>query len=167
VKKDNINQAETLLFVLLVGTLVPLELFCARLAFETLGEVTSSLYFMAVGLNLIFVVLAYRSRALAALGVVILALAIIPYQLFLGDRLVRVQAEASRIVTYAYEERIATGDYPPTLANYAFHDPDVEPFIQSYRVEADGSGFSLYYRVGTETTSHSYRSQTGWSYYPD
>ena len=165
--KTDGSKVEVFLFLLLVGVLVPLEVLCARLTFETLGEVTSLLYFTAVGLNLIFIVLAFRSRSLAALGVVLLALAIIPYQLYLGDRLFRVQAEASRIVTYAYEEKIATGDYPATLANYAFHDPDMEPFIQSYRVEQDGSGFSLYYRVGTENTSHSYTSQTGWSYYPD
>ena len=161
------NRVEILLFILLMGILVPLEVFCARLAFQTLGEVTSVLYFMALGLNLIFVVMAFRSRTLAALGIILLALVIIPYQLFLGVRLVRTQAEASRIVTYVYEEKIDTGDYPPTLANYKYHDPDMEEFIQSYRVEADSGGFSLYYRVGTENTSHSYISQVGWGYYPD
>ena len=161
------NRVEISLFILLVGILIPLEVFCARLAFETIGEVTSMLYFMALGLNLIFVLLAFRSRALATLGIILLALAIIPYQLFLGDRLVRIQAEASRIVTYVYEEKLATGDYPSTLANYKFHDPNVDAFIQSYRVDADSDGFSLFYRVGTETTSHSYISQVGWGYYPD
>jgi hypothetical protein len=161
------NRLEVSLFILLVGILITLEVFCARLAFETLGEVTSLMYYMALSLNLIFVLLALRNRTLAILGIIILALAIIPYQLFLGNRLLRTQAEASRIVTYVYEEKITTGDYPPTLANYKFQDPNVERFIQSYQVKADSSGFSLFYRVGTENTSHSYISQVGWGYYPD
>ena len=86
-----------------------MELLCASLAFETIGEIVSTLYFWAVGLNLLFVVLAFRYRTLASLGVVILAMSIIPYQLFLGYRLVSVQVEASRIVSYVYEERIDTG----------------------------------------------------------
>ena len=166
-KLEKNNRVEIALFALLVGILVPLEVICARLAYETLGEITSLLYFIAIGLNLIFIVLAFYSRTLATLGIMLLALAIIPYQLFLGDRLVRVQGEASRIVTYVYEEKIDTGHYPLTLANYEFNDPHVAPFIQTYRVEADGQGFSLFYRVGTENTSHSYISQVGWGYYPD
>jgi hypothetical protein len=161
------DRTEKLLLILLLAALVPLEIVCARFAYETLGEVTSSLYLLAVGLNLVFILLAQRSRALAAVGIVLLALAIIPYQLLLGDRLLRLQDEAGRIVAYAYEEKIATGEYPPTLEAYTFHDPDVMPFIQRYDVEADGTGFTLAYRVGTENTSHTYISQTGWSYYAD
>jgi hypothetical protein len=163
----NANKREMALLILLLAVLVPLEIVCARLAYKTLGEVTSSLYLLVVGLNLVFILLAQRRRGLAAAGIVLLALAIIPYQLYLGDRLLRVQDEAGRIVAYAYEEKIATGDYPPTLEAYTFHDPDAAPFIQRYAVEADGSGFALAYRVGTDNTSHTYTSQTGWSYYAD
>jgi hypothetical protein len=165
--KNGTRKVELLLFVLLVGLLVPLELFCAYLAFETIGEIVRSMYLLAVGLNLLFIVLAFRHRTLAMLGVVLLALAIIPYQLYLGDRLLRVQAEASRIVTYVYAERIDTGAYPSSLADYKFLDREMERFIQRYRVEDDASAFSLFFRVGTENTSHYYLSQTGWGYYPD
>ena len=165
--KGKPTNVEVFFFVVLVGILVPLELFCAYLAFETIGEVTSTLYFLAIGLNLLFIVLAIRFRTLAALGVILLALAIIPYQLLLGHRLVRVQAEASRLVTYAYEERVDSGEFPRDLANYEFHDPEMEEYFQTYRVEEDGSEFSLFYRVGTENTSHHYMSESGWGYYPD
>lgn len=167
VKNVNENRMGKLAFVLLVALLVPLEIFCAYLAFDTLGEVVSTLYFIAIGLNLIFVVLAFRSRTLATLGLLLLAMAIIPYQLYLGNRLLRVQDEAGRIVAYVYEVRVDTGEFPPTLAGYEFHDPEIEQFIRSYRVEQDGSEFSLFYRVGTEDTSHHFMSQSGWGYYPD
>ena len=160
-------KKENVLYILLLGLLVPIEIFCAFLAFETIGEIVSILYFFVIGLNLLFIVLAFRCRTLAALGVVLLAIAIIPYQLYLGHRLLRVQAEASRIVSYVYEQKLDTGEYPPTLSNYKFHDPEMKQFIRSYSVEPDSSEFLLFYRVGTESTSHSYISEIGWGYYPD
>lgn len=33
--------------------------------------------------------------------------------------------------------------------------------------DAGGGGFVLFYRVGTENTSHSYAPEYGWGYYPD
>jgi hypothetical protein len=161
------DRKEMLFFGLLVCILVPLEIACAYLAYETIGEVTNTLYFFAVGLNLLFVIVAFRYRTIATLGVVLLALAIIPYQMVLGNRLMRIQSEASRIVTYAYEHRLDSGHYPRSLVNYEFNDADMAQFIQRYDVDPDGSEFSLFYRVGTETTSHSYSSELGWGYYPD
>ena len=51
---------------------------------------------------------------------------------------------------------------------YDFRAAAVRPFIQSYaRNETDCGGFCLFYRVGTESTSHSYSPRNGWGYYPD
>jgi uncharacterized protein (DUF58 family) len=158
---------EALLLASLLVLLIPLEAICARLAFQTIGEIVSTLYFLAIGLNLLFLVLAIRYRTVAALGVILLALAIIPYQLYLGNRLVRVQAEVSRIVTFAYEERVHTSRFPVSLARYEYEDPEMERYIKRYQVVDDGDGFSLFYRVGTENTSHFYTSRSGWGYYPD
>ncbi len=162
------KRTETILFMLLMAILVPLELLCASLAFHTLGEVTSRFYFILVGLNLAFVILALRRwTAAAAIGAVVLAMAVLPYQLMLGDRLLRVQAEAAQIVSYAYEQKIATGQYPADLRGYEFHDPEMKPLIQEYRRDGTVGGFILAYRVGTESTSHLYSPQNGWTYYPD
>jgi hypothetical protein len=87
--------------------LIPLELLCARLAYETLGEIASSIYFIGViTLNIVCILIAYRYRAIAALCAVGLSLIIIPYQIMLGNRLLRVQAEVTRLVTYVYEQKI-------------------------------------------------------------
>ncbi len=161
------KKVEILLFVLLLAVIVPLEVLCAFLAHETIGEVTSTLYFLALGINLLFVVLAARSRSLAALGVVALALIIIPYQVLLGQRLLRVQAEAARIVTFAYEHKLNSGEYPPDLADYSFNDPEMKKYVQVYRIDESRGGFVLRYRVGTESTSHWYDPAGGWGYYPD
>jgi hypothetical protein len=161
------RKQTALLFILLMQILVPLELACAYLAYETLGEITCTLYFLAVGFNLVFVVVAIRRPVPAALGAVVLGLAIIPYQLMLGHRLLRVQREACQIVAHVYETRPATGEYPSDLANYEYRDPDMESFIQSYRSDESVGGFVLSFRVGTENTSHTYTPESGWSYYPD
>jgi hypothetical protein len=70
-------------------------------------------------------------------------------------------------VTYAYERRTDAGEYPRDLSDYEFHDPEMEMYIQAYLVQEDGTEFALFYRVGTESTSHHYSSEIGWGYYPD
>lgn len=163
-----IRKETIIVFVLLLGVLIPLELFCAVLAYETIGEITSSLYVIGViGLNLLFIVLAFRYRTVAALGVVVLALLVIPYQVVLGQRLLRVQAEVTHIVSYAYEQRIMSGEFPSDLSSYAFHDIAMEVYIQRYQIDQTHEQFTVFYRVGTESTSHWYSSADGWGYYPD
>jgi hypothetical protein len=126
------RKTESLLFILLMIILTPIEILCASLAYETIGEVVSRLYIVAtVGVNLIFILLSLRSRIAAALGAVVLALLIIPYQVMLADRLVRVQAEAARIVAYAYEYRLETGDYPGDLSSYVFTDFEMGHLFKS------------------------------------
>lgn len=161
------KKPEVLLFILLMGVLILVEILCARLAYETLGEVASGVYAVAVGVNLIFILLAVRSRTAAALGAVALALLIVPYQVVLADRLVRVQVEAARIVAYVYEQRLKTGDYPTDLSDYIFDDSEMAPFIQEYQRDEARGGFRLAYRVGSEWTSHTYTPDDGWGYYPD
>ncbi|MBN2471902.1 MAG: hypothetical protein JXN59_14360 [Anaerolineae bacterium] len=163
------NKVESpIFFILLLAILIPLEVFCALLAYETLGEVMSGTYIVGIILlNGLLVALFFRHRAAAMLGVLGVALLIVPYQVVLADRLIRVQAEATRIVAYAYETRAETGDYPADLIGYTFTDTDMQPYIQSYTLSDDGSDFTVYYFVGSDTASHWYGSDTGWDYYPD
>ncbi len=171
------KRTEILLFVMLLAVLLPLELICGLVAYETLGEIASLGYIVYGSIipNLFFIILAFKSRAWAAIGLFLVALAIIPYQVYLTHRLFRVQQEAANIVTFAYEEHQRTGRYPLNLSNYQWLDPEMKPFIQSYTFEdpevslyyRERGGFSLYYRVGTKDTSHSYSPRLGWGYYPD
>ncbi len=162
------TRTEILLFALLMGVLIPLELLCALLAYETLGEITSYIYFMGiVGLNSLFIILAFRYRAAAALSAVLLALLIIPYQVILGQRLLRVQAEATHIVAFVFEQKVQSGAFPSDLSSYAFHDAEMKAYIKSYQLDEVREQFTVFYRVGTESTSHWYSSQNGWGYYPD
>ena len=163
------NKTEVLLFALIMAILIPLEVLCAYLAYETIGEIVSKLYFFAVAINLVFILVAIRYRAVAALGAVALGLAIIPYQLVLGHRLLRVQVEAASIVGYVYDEKLQSGEYPADLSEFVFEDPAMERYVQAYRVDdsTDWDGFLLSYCVGTESTSHTYSPRHGWGYYPD
>lgn len=162
------KKNDTILFLLLMAILVPLELLCAALAYHTLGEITSGIYFfLVVGLNLVCVAVAFYSRLAGALLAVLLGLAIIPYQLLLGHRFIKLQHESARIVAYVYEHKLQTGDYPADLSRYEFEDPSLQAYIQTYRRDEERGGFALNYRVGTQNTSHSYSPRHGWGYYPD
>jgi len=162
----NHRATEVLLLALLAFTLIALEIVSAYLAYETIGVIASTLYFLAIGINLVFLLVAIRKPMVAAVGMVLLALAIVPYQFALAQRLWRAQTEAARIVTFAYEQKLATGEYPTNLADYRYHDPEMKTYIQQFRGDADVGAFLLCYRVGTESTYHCYSPRDGWTYYP-
>lgn len=155
------------MLTLLTVTCIAMEIVSAYLAYETIGAVASGLYFVAIGLNLVFLFVAIRNYRIAAVSIYLLALAIIPYQLVLAQRLWRVQAEANRIVTFAYEQRLAEGEYPSNLADYRYDDAEMRPYVQQFQRDATAGGFVLCYRVGTDSTSHCYSPKYGWTYYPD
>jgi hypothetical protein len=56
---------------------------------------------------------------------VLLALVIVPYQFWQGYRLWQLQGEAAAVVTHVYEEKLATGEYPESLAGYEFVRPQL------------------------------------------
>ena len=60
-----------------------------------------------------------------------------------------------------------TGAYPPDLSGYTFANPALQPYFHEYQPDAHGTGFVLSYYVGTPSTSHTFSSEDGWSYYPD
>lgn len=164
----NRQSSDPLYLILLLAILLPVEVFCGLLAYETIGEVTSGIYMLGIiVLNGLLIVLYFRHRRAALLGLLVVALLIVPYQLALGDRLLRVQAEVTRIVAYAYETRTASGAFPADLAAYTYSDPDVQPYVQGYLLDETGQHFTVTYFVGTPTASHWYDSFTSWGYYPD
>lgn len=146
---------------------VPLEILCAYLAFETIGEIVSGLYFFAVAINVPLAALAWKKPLIGAVACALLAAAIVPYQVVLAKRLIDIQAEATRIVAFAYRVRGDTGSFPSDLNGYSFTKPHVARFIQRYSRFQNSDGFQLVYRIGTESTSHWYSTKGGWGYYPD
>jgi hypothetical protein len=162
------KRSEFILFGLLIAFVFPLEIAGGLIAYHTLGDVFQSLYFMfMVILNIPFLVIAFRSRTIAALGIVALALALVPYQFYLGYRLVRMQEETARIVAYVYEHKRDEREFPADLSGYQFTDPALAAYVLEYLVIYDGAEFVVTYWVGTEHVSHWYSSKTGWGYYPD
>ncbi|MFO1452546.1 MAG: hypothetical protein U1F61_30550 [Opitutaceae bacterium] len=158
---------ESLLFGLLLAVLIPLEWHCARLAFETMGEVASGLYYLALGLNLVPILLSRRSVKWAGVGAFGLGLLVVPYQLQLGQRQARIQEEVTRIASYAHLVREKTGSYPSDLTRYSFHDLSVRPYLQAYRLRPKEGDFMVTFFVSTPNTSHWYSPVGGWGYYPD
>jgi hypothetical protein len=158
---------ERLICALLFLCFVPLEILSSFIAFETIGELVSMLYFFAVAINLPLAVLAWKKPLMGAIAGCVLATAIIPYQVVLASRLVDVQAEATRIVAFAYRSKADTGIFPSDLSSYSFANPRVARFFQEYNHFRNPDGFQLVYRIGTESTSHWYSTKTGWGYYPD
>lgn len=159
---------ECLLPGLLLLLLIPIEVTCAKSAFETIGEINSGVcWSVCIAGNSLTLILDVYWRFAAALVAILTGLYIIPYQVSLMVSLYQVQAEATRIVAFAYETERTTGQFPGTLPKYTYDNPERTEFIQSYQCGQQFGGFQLFYRVGTESTSHGYSPKDGWSYYPD
>jgi hypothetical protein len=159
-------------FLALLAMLIGLEGFCADLAFDTLGEVTSSMLIAAATCNLLPAILfAMRLRGLAVAVALLIALAVIPYQLVLDGKLRKLEQESSEIIAWAYGERVRTGRFPGDLATYRFRAPQLKAHFTDYRVIDGGKGFAFSFWVGTRGTSHSFGTTldrgSGWGYYPD
>lgn len=155
-----------LCFFTLLFLFVTLELIAVALALQTIGEVIAALYLWAIALNFFLVVLAFRYTLAATVGITILMLLLVPYQVWLGRRLWDLQNEAAEVVAYVYEYRLAAGEYPATLDEYTFEDASLGPYFY-YSTIGEDCEFYVSYFVGTPNTSHSYCPAFGWSYYPD
>lgn len=163
------KTGKCILFWLLLATLAGAEIACARVAYWTICEITSRfILFAVIAGNVVVIVFALaRFPRAAGVAAVVLGLLVIPYQLYLGHRLLSVQREADAIVVWAQEQKLKTGRYPADLSGYSWRNPSAKPFIQDYRLPDPSGEFQLLFFVGTRGTSHWYTPSDGWSYYPD
>lgn len=162
------RQRVIFLTVLVVAILA--EWTAATLAYHTIGEIISGLLTLLIGLNLIPLTLHVARQPRAAWATLaLIALLLVPYQAVLGARWVALHTEAEQIVAHAEEVRRETGRYPTDLASYTFRDSGLRSYFALYGPQDDSpSEFLLTYSIGTPSTSHSYRAETGeWFYYPD
>ena len=108
-----------------------------------------------------------KKREELAIGVIaLIALIIVPYQFYLGGKLLHLKEEAANITAYLFEERIENGAYPQDLSGYTFTFPQLKNHFR-YQPGSNDQ-FDLDYYVGTPNTSHYYSSELQkWEYYPD
>lgn len=159
---------KTIYLYIAIFSLVVIEIFCAKLAFETLGEITSTLYFFLIAINIIpiFLLLFNKNKHFATGIILLIGFIIVPYQLYLGNKLISLKEEAANITAFLYEQKNDNAIYPKDLSEYVFAFPELRKNF-NYNQES-ANQFRLYYYVGTESTSHFYNSDTKkWGYYPD
>lgn len=162
------NILNTAYLYIAIFSLIVIEIFCGKFAFETLGEITSAVYFFIIAINIIpiFLLILNKQKNLAIGIVLLIDLIIIPYQLYLGVKLVSLKEEAANLTAYLYEQKIDNNIYPKDITGYEFTFPELKKNF-NYTQES-ANQFTLYYYVGTEGTTHFYNSDTKkWGYYPD
>ncbi len=161
--KDVAVRRAVALLVVLGG----LEVVAVFLAYETIGEVASGLYWLPVMVTAgLLAIVRRRPRTAATIGVLVAAL-VLPQQARLGYRLLELRREVTAIVAFAEGRHSATGSFPTDLSGYQPRNADVMRFVQGYVVRDAGQSFSVTFYVGTPNTSHWYSSVSGWGYYPD
>lgn len=149
-------------------SLIITELFCAKLAFETLGEVISVLYFLIIAFNIVpLLLLVFNKLKPLAFGIIFLiGFIVVPYQFYLAQKLISLKEEAANLTTWLHDQKNAHTIYPTDISGYDFTFPELKKNFD-YTRESEYQ-FSLYYYVGSQTTSHFYHSdKKKWGYYPD
>jgi hypothetical protein len=168
------SKAGLSLLLPLILFLVLIECACANLAYYTLGEIDSALYYMLIWINAMAALISFISVRVGALATLILAVLIIPYQAHLGLRWRLLDQEAAHLIEYLEQQKHQRGAYPMDLAGYrslsgaiqsSVYDP-ARPWDVMYWPDQP-SGYVVRYHIGTESTCHEYSPANGWSYYPD
>jgi len=137
--------------LLLAGLLVPLDLLCALLSYETIAEVHMHLLlFVAVVGNLLAC-----------------ALLIIPHQLALGIQYLMITHEAKQIVEYVDQSIVSDGKPPADLSAYSYRFPSVRDHFIAYTLDKKNGGYRLSWYIGNRGASHWYSPNEGRRYYPD
>ena len=171
-KRNLITQKRIQWLVILVVVLV-IELICSWLSYYTFGWIGAAfsliLTILTIPIGLLYL-RRFRWVELAILAAI--ALLTIPIQFPLTLHRLALQSESEQVVSYLDEVKIATGQYPPDLAKYTFHDPNLSPSIhyltkqQEPNLETD---FIVSYCIyGTICTSgYWYVPNKGWFYEDD
>ena len=96
---------------------------------------------------------------------VLLFVAIVPYNLYLMQKMWRVQTEALDVNTYLQNYYEENGVFPEDLSGFVTESGGALSTCIAYTREKES--YVLTYFVGTPTTSHFFRPRDGWNYYPD
>ncbi|MEZ5976485.1 MAG: hypothetical protein R3E96_17075 [Planctomycetota bacterium] len=151
--------------ILAVAGLLALEAWCAHMAWYTLGEVMSGLYWMALLIgNLLAAVQLLYSRRFAVQIALFLGLAIVPWQLWLVYQHQRLRG--GRHGRLDLRAGAQYRGFPGDLHDYKPLHPGLAPHF--YLTDsAEHGGFYLDWYVGARTTKYWYSPADGWRYYPD
>jgi len=152
--------------------LVALEIYCAKLAFENLAEIISDfLLYIIVPINIIPILLLFSGKKIRlAIGILmVLGLIVVPYQLFLNDKLINLKEESANITAYLHKYEIVNKKLPSDLSGYTFSFPKLQKNFNYYIDKQSGKEqFYLTYFVGSNSTHHFYSSEDDkWGYNPD
>ncbi|GGW75091.1 hypothetical protein DFQ11_1183 [Winogradskyella epiphytica] len=154
------------------------------MAFENFGEITSAIYHLLIFVNVIPILLfVFNFKKTALVALLILGTIIIPENLIVNNRLIKLKEETSNIILFAYQNKINNGSFPKNINGYKFKYPELKEYINytqefinhSENKEYLKDHFGLNYHVGTRNTSHMLMKDDyfdnseyiQWYYYPD
>ncbi|RFN59489.1 hypothetical protein DZ858_05360 [Marixanthomonas ophiurae] len=161
-----------------------IEIIASKMAFQNFGEVTSGFYKILIFTNILPILLfLFNFKKTALITLILIGLIIVPENLTLNNRLVKLKEESSNIILFAYQNKINNGSFPKNINEYKFKYPELKEHINytqkiinhSEDKEYIKDHFGLIYHVGTRNTSHmlmksDYFDNSGyiqWYYYPD
>ncbi len=150
----------TIIYYISGCLIFPLEIYSSMKAEFTLSE-NISLYFILLSVfsTIIYFVCVIRKKNNSAAAILCISfLLVIPFNLFLADKLYRLKNDADNKIAWIYQQKKITGEYPNKL---------IEPFDKKFYYKKNTEGFELSFTVFIDQTRYYYSSEEGWIYYSD
>jgi hypothetical protein len=180
----HLNSLSSAIFVALTIVLILLEIIASKMAFENFGEITSGFYTILIFANILPILLfIFNFKKSALIILILIGIIIVPENLTLNNKLLKLKEECSNIILFAYQNKINNGSFPENLNEYKFKYPELKEHIyytpefinHSDDQEYIKDHFGLIYHVGTRNTSHMLMKSDyfdnseyiQWYYYPD
>ncbi|MFT3911495.1 MAG: hypothetical protein QM737_18875 [Ferruginibacter sp.] len=163
-----LSKKTKVIFGVLVIVLISLEIYCAKISYENYGWWMPILLYFLIFLNLLPIILFLKNSQISSLILLVLiSLIIVPHQLVLAHKYLQEREEAANITNYLYQQKVLTGHFPESIANYKFKFPGLREDFSYWKEKEDY--FTLQFSVGTTSTSHffSSRSEGKWVYIDD
>ena len=108
----------------------------------------------------------FKKELAATICALIIGFLIIPDQLYLMVKHLKLKEEVANISNYVYQRKLEVGKFPTDINNYDFVFPNLKKDIF---YTCDNSTFMIRYSVGTHSTTHWFDNgrMKKWSYYDD
>jgi len=162
--KSTLNYSYLIFFLALIS----IEVFCIFQSYANYGWTMPILLSIIASFNILPILFffIFKKEIAATICALIIGILIIPDQLYLMVKHIKLKEEVANISNYVYQRKLKVGEFPANINDYNFVYPNLKKDI-FYTCE--NRTFMIRYSVGTHSTTHWFDSgrMEKWSYYDD
>lgn len=163
------NNRHKVLFAIFFVFCFALEIYLVKITAVDLHLVVAGIILILMLCNFMSIILYFKKKyTYGILIVATIALLLVPYQIMIVDKKLKIKEESANIANYIFLYKIKNGNYPEDINEYEFKYPALNENI-NYKQWGE-KGYMLFYYVGYNSTMYNlYFSENSknpyWEYY--